>query len=60
MSPSEAARLTAIRNYLTHLSILQLVTPSIGLPYPRIVTEEKLSVHKVLLEIQKRRIMKNG
>ena len=55
---SEVSRLVAISQYLSSLKSLQLVTPSIGLPYPRKVTEEKMIIHRALWEIQHLRLNK--
>ena len=54
----EASRLTAISQYLSSLKTLQLVSPSIGLPYPRQPTEEKMIVHRALLDVQNLRLLK--
>ena len=52
----EAARLTAICQYLSTLKNLQLVSPSIGLPYPRESNEEKMIIHRSLLAVQNLRL----
>ena len=53
---SEASRLTAISRYLSSLKNLHLVSPSIGLPYPRDKTEEKMIIHRSLLTVQTMRL----
>ena len=51
------ARVTAIVCYLSMLQKLNLVTPSIGLPYPKDITnKEQLIIHTSYRKIQQLRI----
>ena len=52
----EAASLSSVRKYLNILKDNQLVTPSIGKPYPDTTTEESMIMHRALLSVQNVRI----
>ena len=49
---SEISRLSAISQYLQSLGKFNLVSPSIGIPYPKECNEENMIRHRSLLAIQ--------
>ena len=56
MAIAHLSRLVSIKEYLTILNRHNLVSPSIGRPYPILpINEEKTIIHNSLLEIQQLR-----